>query len=100
MSTRRHYITTTIPYVNARPHPGFALELVQADTLARHRRLRGDRVRLLTGTDDNTDGQSADRIALGVVPPEQPRRMAQRRRQGRRAGRPRQRPDRQAPAPP
>ncbi|MCL6672440.1 methionine--tRNA ligase [Streptomyces panaciradicis] len=54
MSTRRHYITTTIPYVNARPHLGFALELVQADTLARHRRLRGDRVRLLTGTDDNS----------------------------------------------
>jgi len=28
------YITTTIPYVNARPHLGFALELVQADVLA------------------------------------------------------------------
>jgi hypothetical protein len=24
------YITTTIPYVNAQPHFGFALELVQA----------------------------------------------------------------------
>ena len=30
------YITTTIPYVNARPHLGFALELVQADVLARY----------------------------------------------------------------
>jgi methionyl-tRNA synthetase len=47
------YITTAIPYVNAEPHIGFALELVQADTLARHRRLRGGNVRLLTGTDDN-----------------------------------------------
>ncbi|MEV4320564.1 methionine--tRNA ligase [Actinocrispum sp. NPDC049592] len=47
------YITTAIPYVNAEPHIGFALELVQADTLARHRRLRGDDVRFLTGTDDN-----------------------------------------------
>lgn len=47
------YITTTIPYVNARPHIGHALELVQADVLARHRRARGDRVRFLTGTDDN-----------------------------------------------
>jgi methionyl-tRNA synthetase len=47
------YITTAIPYVNAEPHIGFALELVQADTLARHRRLRGDNVRFLTGTDDN-----------------------------------------------
>ncbi|MGP3969492.1 methionine--tRNA ligase [Streptomyces sp. 6N223] len=50
----RVYITTTIPYVNARPHLGFALELVQADTLARHRRRRGDHVRLLSGTDDNS----------------------------------------------
>lgn len=48
------YITTTIPYVNARPHLGFALELVQADVLARHRRHRGDRVRFLSGTDDNS----------------------------------------------
>jgi methionyl-tRNA synthetase len=51
---RRSYITTTIPYVNARPHLGFALELVQADVLARHARQRGDDVRALTGTDDNS----------------------------------------------
>lgn len=48
------YLTTTIPYVNARPHLGFALELVQADVLARHARARGERVRALTGTDDNS----------------------------------------------
>jgi methionyl-tRNA synthetase len=48
------YITTTIPYVNARPHLGFALELVQADVLARYRRSAGERVRLQTGTDDNS----------------------------------------------
>lgn len=54
MTARRHYITTTIPYVNARPHLGFALELVQADVLARHHRHRGDQVRLLSGTDDNS----------------------------------------------
>lgn len=48
------YITTTIPYVNARPHLGFALEIVQADVLARHHRLRGEPVRFQTGTDDNS----------------------------------------------
>ncbi len=48
------YLTTTIPYVNAAPHLGFALEAVQADVLARHHRRRGDDVRLLTGTDDNS----------------------------------------------
>jgi methionyl-tRNA synthetase len=53
MSARRFYVTTTIPYVNGDPHLGHALEFVQADVLARHRRLRGDEVRFLTGTDDN-----------------------------------------------
>jgi methionyl-tRNA synthetase len=48
------YITTTIPYVNARPHIGFALELVQADVLARFRRRRGHAVRFGAGTDDNS----------------------------------------------
>ncbi len=47
------YVTTTIPYVNAAPHIGFALELVQADTIARYERLRGNPVRLQTGTDEN-----------------------------------------------
>ena len=54
MPAARFYVTTTIPYVNARPHLGFALELVQADVLARHHRPRGDEVRFLTGTDDNS----------------------------------------------
>ena len=39
MSKRRFYVTTAIPYVNKDPHLGFALECVQADVLARHRRL-------------------------------------------------------------
>jgi methionyl-tRNA synthetase len=48
------YITTTIPYVNARPHLGFALELVQADVLARYHRSTGEQVRFQAGTDDNS----------------------------------------------
>jgi methionyl-tRNA synthetase len=54
MTTQRVYLSTTIPYVNARPHLGHALELVQADVLARHGRLAGDQVRFQTGTDDNS----------------------------------------------
>jgi methionyl-tRNA synthetase len=50
----RTYITTTIPYVNGRPHLGHALEYVQADVLARHGRARGDLVRFQAGTDDNS----------------------------------------------
>jgi methionyl-tRNA synthetase len=48
------YVSTSIPYVNSSPHVGFALELVQADALARHRRLLGDEVWFQTGTDDNS----------------------------------------------
>lgn len=48
------YLTTTIPYVNARPHLGHALEFVQADVLARHYRRRGNQVRFQSGTDDNS----------------------------------------------
>ncbi|HXS63190.1 MAG TPA: methionine--tRNA ligase [Streptosporangiaceae bacterium] len=48
------YLTTTIPYVNGRPHLGHAVEFVQADVLARHHRRAGAAVRLQTGTDDNS----------------------------------------------
>jgi methionyl-tRNA synthetase len=54
MTTERVYLSTTIPYVNGRPHLGHALELVQADALARHHRRIGDEVRLQSGTDDNS----------------------------------------------
>jgi len=50
----RIYITTAIPYVNAKPHIGFALELVQADTIARAWREAKHDVRFLTGTDENS----------------------------------------------
>ncbi|MEP6861477.1 MAG: methionine--tRNA ligase [Deltaproteobacteria bacterium] len=48
------FITTAIPFVNARPHLGFAYELVLADILARHHRLRGRDVWFTTGTDDHS----------------------------------------------
>jgi methionyl-tRNA synthetase len=47
------YITTAIPYVNGAPHLGHALECVHVDALARHRRRRGGRVRVQSGTDDH-----------------------------------------------
>lgn len=49
----KFYLTTAIDYVNASPHIGHALEKVQADVLARFRRLKGDDVFFLTGTDEH-----------------------------------------------
>lgn len=51
---KRIYITTAIPYVNAAPHIGFALELVQADAVARYWRGVGADVYFATGTDENS----------------------------------------------
>ncbi len=50
---RNLYLTTTLPYVNADPHIGFALEMVQADIIARYRKLLGDDVFFNTGTDEH-----------------------------------------------
>ncbi|MCJ7804238.1 methionine--tRNA ligase, partial [Patescibacteria group bacterium] len=50
---KKFYITTAIPYVNAAPHIGHALEFVQADTIARYHRLSKEDVYFLSGTDDN-----------------------------------------------
>jgi len=53
MTKKKFYITTTIPYANAAPHIGFALEIVQADILARWNKQKGKEVFFLTGTDEH-----------------------------------------------
>ncbi len=49
----KFYITNAIPYVNAKPHIGHALEFVQSDAIARYHRILGDDVTLLCGGDEN-----------------------------------------------
>ncbi len=64
------YLTTTLPYVNADPHIGFAAELVHADILARYQLLKGAAVFLNTGTDEH--GLKVYRNALAAeVEPQQ-----------------------------
>lgn len=50
---KKFYVTTTLPYVNAAPHIGFALEIIQADTIARYKRMAGCDVFFNTGTDEH-----------------------------------------------
>jgi methionyl-tRNA synthetase len=50
---KKFYITTTLPYVNAEPHIGFALEIIQADVIARHQKLLGNEVVFNFGTDEH-----------------------------------------------
>jgi methionyl-tRNA synthetase len=53
MAKKYYYITTTLPYVNADPHIGFAMEIIRADVLARLHRLIGHQVVFNTGTDEH-----------------------------------------------
>lgn len=51
--SKKFYITTAIPYVNAAPHIGFAFLLIQADVLARWHRFKKDDVFFLAGSDEH-----------------------------------------------
>lgn len=66
--TKNYYITTTLPYVNSDPHIGFALEIVQADVLARYQRLLGKTVVFNTGTDEHGKKIADAAAAVGLEP--------------------------------
>jgi methionyl-tRNA synthetase len=55
------FITTPIYYINAQPHIGHAYTTMLADAIARSRRLLGEDVFFLTGTDEH--GQKVARAA-------------------------------------
>lgn len=64
----KFYITTAIPYVNAKPHIGHALEFIQGDVIARYHKIIGDDVLLLSGGDENAlkNVQAAEKAGLPV----------------------------------
>ncbi len=66
---RARYITTTLPYVNANPHLGHALEFVQADFLKRVMEVGGsERIFLNTGTDEHGAKIAAKAAEGGETP--------------------------------
>lgn len=59
MATQNHpsssfYLTTAIPYVNAKPHLGHVFEWMQADVIARYQRALGKDVAFTAGADENS----------------------------------------------
>ncbi|MCS7478628.1 class I tRNA ligase family protein [Umezawaea endophytica] len=62
----RCYLTTAVAH-RGEPGLGYALEVVRADALARHRRLRGDRVRFLTGADSEAFADLREPLALSYT---------------------------------
>jgi len=65
-----YYVTTSIPYVNGEPHIGFAMELLQADVLARYARQQGSNAIFSTGTDEH-GGKIAEKAAELKLTPQQ-----------------------------
>lgn len=49
----KYYITTSIPYANAKPHLGHAMEFINADVMARYHHGLGSQVRFQIGTDEH-----------------------------------------------
>ena len=71
-----YYQTTPIYYANDVPHIGHAYTTIAADAVARFRRLQGQDVFLLTGTDEH--GVNIERIAAerGLSPQQHVDRLA------------------------
>ena len=65
---KKFYVTAAIPYVNAAPHIGHALEFIQVDAVARFHKLLGDEVTSLTGGDENAlkNVQAAEKAGVPV----------------------------------
>lgn len=63
-----YYVTTSIPYVNGDPHIGFAMELIQADVLARAARAQGKPTIFSTGSDEHGQKIAEKAAELRLTP--------------------------------
>ncbi len=70
MKQKNFYITTTLPYVNALPHVGFAMELIRADVIARVKKIQGCEVFFNTGADEHGTKIERNATTLGQKPQE------------------------------
>ena len=68
--SERCFITTPIYYVNDKPHIGHTYTTVLADVMARHRRMMGEQVYFLTGTDEHGQKIEKTAAARGITPKE------------------------------
>ena len=64
--SKKFFLTTAIPYVNANPHAGHALEYVMADVINRYHKLIGDEVFFVSGADENAlkNVQAAEKAGM------------------------------------
>jgi methionyl-tRNA synthetase len=65
---KKLYITTAIPYLNAAPHIGHAMDYLLADIWARYQKQNGHEVRFQVGTDEHGSKIAAKAAEAGVTP--------------------------------
>lgn len=68
MSKKHLYVTTAIPYANATPHVGNAMDYLYADIWARYQKQNGFEVRFQAGTDEHGTKIAAKAAAAGMEP--------------------------------
>lgn len=68
--TKKLYITTAIPYVNAKPHIGNAMDYLLADIWARYQKQQGNDVRFQVGTDEHGNKITAKALEANLSPQE------------------------------
>lgn len=64
--SKKFFLTTAIPYVNANPHAGHALEYVMADVIHRYHEIMGGQVFFVSGADENAlkNVQAAEKVRM------------------------------------
>ncbi len=76
---KKFYVTTTLPYVNGKPHIGHAMEFIRADIIARHKRLLlgNENVFFNTGTDEHGQKIADEAKKQNLTPKEYTDKMVQ-----------------------
>lgn len=65
---KKFYLTTPLYYPNARPHVGSAYTTIVCDVIARYKRMCGEDVAFLTGTDEHGEKLERAAVAAGLSP--------------------------------
>ena len=64
----KFYLTTAIPYANASPHIGTAIDYLLGDVILRYQKQRGHKVLLSIGTDEHGSKVEKKAEILGLSP--------------------------------
>ena len=70
MKPEKILVTSAWPYVNYLPHLGTVMQCLSADVVARYYRLKGEKVLMVSGSDEHGTPTEVEAIKLGISPKE------------------------------